>query len=244
VWLGVRAQNLLTPAAPEMMPGQLGASKVHSSRGRRAATGGMQPTRLDRCLRDDGATAPDGRFGLTHAGRRAPVGIWQPPSLLMRHPADGNPTIRDWLGVDSHWPGPEGGGTVEDYLLSHARLIPRDIISLGNELNEEVLRQKQAGHEGLPPSALQGGATLRQAVRRLPACAVCANQISSDLMPKNAALYNYSELFTSTQAYISGVLEDVRSFVRMIGVDRFPRADLGALQEMANLIVAGPDGAR
>jgi len=93
----------------------------------------MQPTRLGGCLRDDGATAPDGRFGLTHAGRRAPVGIWHPPSLLMRHPADGNPTIRDWLGVDGHWPGAEGGGTVEDYLLSHTRLIPRDIISLGNE---------------------------------------------------------------------------------------------------------------
>jgi hypothetical protein len=54
-------------------------------------------------------------------------------------------------------------------------------------------------------------------------------------MPKNAALHNYSELFTSTQAYISGVQEDVRSFVRMIGVDRFPRADLAALQEMADL---------
>jgi hypothetical protein len=65
--------------------------------------------------------------------------------------------------------------------------------------------------------------------------AQCANQISSDLMPKNAALYDYSELFTSTQAYISGVQEDVRSFVRMIGVDRFSRADLGALQEMADL---------
>ena len=45
-------------------------------------------------------------------------------------------------------------------------------------------------------------------------------------MPKNAALHDYSELFTSTQAYISGVQEDVRSFVRMIGVDRFSRADL------------------
>ncbi len=65
--------------------------------------------------------------------------------------------------------------------------------------------------------------------------AQCANQISSDLMPKNAALHDYSELFTSTQAYISGVQEDVRSFVRMIGVDRFSRADLGALQEMADL---------
>ena len=65
--------------------------------------------------------------------------------------------------------------------------------------------------------------------------AQCANQISSDLMPKNAALHNYSELFTSTQAYISGVQEDVRSFVRLIGVDRFSRADLEALQEVADL---------
>jgi hypothetical protein len=54
-------------------------------------------------------------------------------------------------------------------------------------------------------------------------------------MPKNAALHDYSELFTSTQAYISGVQEDVRSFVRLIGVDRFSRADLRALQEMADL---------
>jgi Protein tyrosine and serine/threonine kinase len=42
-------------------------------------------------------------------------------------------------------------------------------------------------------------------------------------------------LFTSTQAYISGVQEDLRSFVRMIGVDRFPRRDLEALQEVADL---------
>jgi hypothetical protein len=52
-------------------------------------------------------------------------------------------------------------------------------------------------------------------------------------MPKNAALHNYSEVFTSTQAYISGVQEQVRSFVRMIGVDRFPRSDLEGLQEVA-----------
>ena len=54
-------------------------------------------------------------------------------------------------------------------------------------------------------------------------------------MPENAALQDYSELFTSTQAYISGVQEDVRSFVRMMGVDRFSRGDLAALQEVADL---------
>ncbi len=158
-----------------------------------------------------------------------------PPSLLMRRGTTGLPTIRDWLGVDGYWPGPDGAGTIEDYLLSHTRLIPRDIISLGNELSEEVLRQKQAGHDNMPPAALQ--AVVQRCAKRFgdSQLAQCANQISSDMMPANAALHNYSELFTSTQAYISGVQEDVRSFVRMIGVDRFPRADLLALEEVADL---------
>jgi Protein tyrosine and serine/threonine kinase len=158
-----------------------------------------------------------------------------PPSLLMRRATSGPPTIGDWLGINGHWPGPDGDGSIEDYLLSHTRLIPRDIISLGNDLNEEVLRQKQAGHEGLPPAAL--ARVVQRCAKRFgdSQLAQCANQISSDLMPKNAALHDYSELFTSTQAYISGVQEDVRSFVRLIGVDRFSRADLVALQEMADL---------
>jgi protein kinase-like protein len=158
-----------------------------------------------------------------------------PTSLLMRRAATGPPTIGDWLGVNGDWLGPDGAGAIEDYLLSHTRLIPRDIISLGNELSEEVLRQKQAGQQGLPPAALQE--VVQRCAKRFgdSQLAQCANQISSDLMPKNAALHDYSELFTSTQAYISGVQEDVRSFVRMIGVDRFPRGDLMALQEVADL---------
>ena len=158
-----------------------------------------------------------------------------PPSLLMRRATSGPPTIGDWLGVNGHWPGPDGDETIEDYLLNHTRLIPRDIISLGNDLNEEVLRQKQAGHQGLPPAALAG--VVQRCAKRFgdSQLAQCANQISSDMMPKNAALHDYSELFTSTQAYISGVQEDVRSFVRLIGVDRFSRADLAALQEVADL---------
>ncbi len=185
-----------------------------------------------------------------------------PSSLLMRRGVSGHPTIRDWLGIDEDWPGAgspggggpggsgqgpdgwprsygwqgaDGGGTIEDYLLGHTRLIPRDIISLGNDLSEEVLRQKKAGHAGLPPEAL--AAVVQRCAKRFgdSQLAQCANQISSDLMPSGAALHDYSELFTSTQAYISGVQEDVRSFVRMIGVDRFSRADLLALQEVADL---------
>jgi hypothetical protein len=158
-----------------------------------------------------------------------------PRSLLIRRPAHGGATIRDWLGINGDWPGPDGDGTIEDYLLNHTRLIPRDIISLGNELSEEVLRQKQAGRDSLPPPVLEG--VIRRCAKRFgdSQLAQCANQITSDLMPKNAAIHNYSEVFTSTQAYISGVQEDIRSFVRLVGVDRFPRGDLDALQEVADL---------
>ena len=158
-----------------------------------------------------------------------------PSSLLMRRTATGPPAISDWLGVDPAWAGPGGDQNIEDYLLSHTRLIPRDIISLGNELSEEVLRRKQAGQDGLPPEAVE--AVVQRCARRFgdSQLAQCANQISSDLMPENAALQEYSELFTSTQAYISGVQEDVRSFVRMIGVDQFSLTDLETLQEMADL---------
>jgi hypothetical protein len=80
-----------------------------------------------------------------------------PASLLMRRlTAGGPPAIGDWLGVEGQWPGPDGDGSVEDYLLSHTRLIPRDIISLGNELSEEVLRHKQAGRDALPRVKLHG----------------------------------------------------------------------------------------
>jgi len=158
-----------------------------------------------------------------------------PASLLMRRATSGPPSIHDWLGVNGNWPGPNGDATIEDYLLSHTRLIPRDIISLGNELSEEVLRQKQAGRTGMPASVLQG--VVQRSAKRFgdSQLAQCANQISSDLMPENAALQDYSELFTSTQAYISGVQEDVRSFVRMMGADRFSRGDLDALQAVADL---------
>ena len=65
-----------------------------------------------------------------------------PPSLLMRRATTGPPTISDWLGVNGQWPGPDGDGTIEDYMLSHTRLIPRDIISLGNE-HKKVLDNRQ-----------------------------------------------------------------------------------------------------
>ncbi|HEX2807399.1 MAG TPA: hypothetical protein VHN80_14635 [Kineosporiaceae bacterium] len=156
-----------------------------------------------------------------------------PPSFLMRRPTDGV-TVCDWLGlptVTNEWGGKE---RVEDYLIRHTRMIPRDVISLGNELAEEVFRQRRAGRDRLPE------AVLREVVARCAKrfgdsqLAQCANQVSSDLLPSHAALHSYSELYTSTQMYIRTVGDEMRSILRLIGTVRFPRSELEGLREIAN----------
>ena len=156
-----------------------------------------------------------------------------PPSFLMRPPADGV-SMRDWLGLATVTDESGNKERVEDYLIRHTRLIPRDVISLGNELAEEVFRQKRTGRNSLPEMAFRE--VVARCARRFgdSQLAQCANQVSSDIMPRNAALHNYSEVYTSTQTYIREIVDQLRSFIRLIGVDQFPRADLDGLRELAN----------
>jgi hypothetical protein len=156
-----------------------------------------------------------------------------PPSFLMRQPTDGV-TTRDWLGVSTiadEWGGKE---RIDDYLIRHTRLIPRDLVSLGNELAEEVFRQKRAGRGAVPEAAIRE--IVARCARRFgdSQLAQCANQVSSDLMPRNAAQHNYSEVYTSTQTYIREIVDEIRSIIRLIGADVFPRSDLDGLRAIAN----------
>jgi hypothetical protein len=156
-----------------------------------------------------------------------------PAEFRMRQTV-GDVTLRDWLGVTTltnEWGTRE---RVEDYLIRHTRLIPRDVISLGNELAEEVLRQKRNGRNQVPEADLKR--VVARCAKRFgdSQLAQCANQISSDLMPLGAAKHTYSQLYTSTQSYITGVLGEMRTIVRMIGAVRFPRSDLEGLRAIAN----------
>src|SRR5215470_1480479 len=156
-----------------------------------------------------------------------------PPECLMRQPSD-DVGVREWLGVTSVTNERGVKERVEDYLIRHTRLIPRDVVSLGNELTEEVFRQRRAGRDRLPEPVLRD--VVARCAKRFgdSQLAQCANQVSADLMPGGAALHSYSELYTGTQVYIRGVLEEMRSILRLVGTARFPRADLEGLREIAN----------
>jgi hypothetical protein len=156
-----------------------------------------------------------------------------PARGLMRQPTNGV-TVRDWLGlttVTNEWGNRE---RVEEYLLRHTRLIPRDLVSLGNQLAEEVLRHKRSGRDRLPEAALRD--VVARCAKRFgdSQLAQCANQVSADLMPSGAALHSYSELYTGAEMYLRGVLDEMRSILRLVGAVRFPRADLESLRDIAN----------
>ena len=112
---------------------------------------------------------------------------------------------------------------VEDHLIRHTRMIPRDVISLGNALAREILRHRKAGRDRLPDAALRDVvARCAKRYRATSSLAQCADPISSDLMPSTAGRYEFTGVYTGDQAYISGVVDQMRSLIRLMKVDQFP----------------------
>jgi hypothetical protein len=156
-----------------------------------------------------------------------------PRSALMRQPTH-SVSVRDWLGVANvadEWGGRE---RIEDYLLRHTRMIPRDVVSLGNALSVEVLRHRKAGRDRLPELVLKD--VVARCAKQFgdSQLAQCANQIAADLMPANAGRYDFSGAFTGDQAYLTTIVEDMRSFLKLVRSDVIPRSDLDSLKEIAN----------
>jgi hypothetical protein len=155
-------------------------------------------------------------------------------------PSAEDPVVR-WLGratIDNI-----GRGRTErtvDYVLRHTRLIPRDLVEVGNALCNAVLRSRQE----------TGGAPTQDTVRRTVAVAAaafgndqiqqCANQISADMAPSRSAQHGYAELYVGRQGYFrDAVVEKLREGLLMIGVDRF---DADTLQSARDLLRQQFDG--
>ena len=112
------------------------------------------------------------------------------------------------------------------YLLRHTRLLARDVVILGNQLTLAALEAKQKRKDRIDAK------TLRRVVRRSAKAfgdehvRICANQISSNLMPPEATRKDFADLYTGDTEYVRGVAEQLRRVIRHIGIDRFGRDDM------------------
>lgn len=102
-------------------------------------------------------------------------------------------TVESWLGHDSvsnlvkHRKEP-----LERYLLRHTRLIPRDIVALGNDMCEAIIRAEGDFDERTIRDVVRGvaGKSGREQIN------VCANQIAAEMMPERAAELGFASFYT------------------------------------------------
>ena len=161
-------------------------------------------------------------------------------STYLMEPGASEDEIARWLGAATVRNEARGiDERVLDYLLRHTRLIPRDIVSLGNALCQEVLRQKALGRAQMPATVLRR-IVARSAKRFGHAqLAQCANQIAADMMPHNAALHGYAEGYVSSREYSRSIQHELRELISMVGSERFGYADVMMLRRAGDEVFDG-----
>jgi predicted Ser/Thr protein kinase len=147
--------------------------------------------------------------------------------LLMRHAEQGPAQVEHWLGhafIENR--ARRIREPILQYFLRHTRLLPRDIVILGNRLSELVTAAKLQGMNEVPQEGI------RQCVREVSRSfgneqlAICANHIASSGMPSDAARRGYDEIYTGDTEFSRGRVDDLRTLIQAIGKDRFSREDL------------------
>lgn len=148
-------------------------------------------------------------------------------------------TAAGWLGTDKVYnPVRKREEAVETYLLRHTRLIPRDVVVLGNRLCAEMARRAIANDGPLDGEAIRR--VVRTTARTFgnEQLAICANQIAVDLMPRQAAALGFENIYTGQDAekyeggfsYIDGLVAILRELLDGVQVDRFGATRMRNLQ--------------
>ena len=145
--------------------------------------------------------------------------------------------IENWLSISEiHNINRDITEPIEQYILRHTRLLPRDIIIIGNSLAEiRNMKENSVGfnlekviREKVSSAAKSFGNELLQ---------ICANQVINNDMPKGAAQKGYSEVYTSIDEYNETVVEKIKTILLSINSDKFNNDKLLFLQEKASEVL-------
>ena len=145
--------------------------------------------------------------------------------------------IYNWLGIRSIYNNYRRiDEPIEQYILRHTRLLPRDIVIIGNSLAEiksmkvnsleldihNIIRSKVAD------CAKTFGNELLQ---------ICANQINNNEMPKGAANREYSEVYTSIKEYKESTTELMKDVLLHANSDKLSWEQILSLQEIEHSLL-------
>jgi len=154
--------------------------------------------------------------------------------LLLQKPGEEAADVHHWLGhrfIENR--GRRIREPIVQYLLRHTRLLPRDVVILGNKLSELVSQARHNGQSEVPQEAIR--LCVREVARSFgnEQLAICANHIASSGMPADAARREYQEIYTGDTEFSRGLVDDLRALIQAIGKDRFGRDELDVAMQLA-----------
>ena len=143
--------------------------------------------------------------------------------------SSGEKNISSWLGVSKiRNMNRKITENIDDYLIRHTRLLPRDIVILGNRLINEL--QNNLMFQNKPVDDV-----IRRTVSEVAThfgaeqIGICAGQIASNTMPMFADKHDISDIYLSNEDYLSQI---ARELTRLIHNSKYDRFDASSLQKM------------
>jgi hypothetical protein len=167
--------------------------------------------------------------------------------LGARSGTDPESLVSAWLGTAtvSHYRG-AATESVTVYLLRHTRLIPRDVVSIGNLLTVEVLAARRRGDEEVPERCIQNAvaeSARLSANEELQACAleIIARQLAS---ARNAADRRRivpdedagSRMLDGMKELLARCVEDVVEREKLNGIDAAATERLGSVISLTDIL--------
>lgn len=142
-------------------------------------------------------------------------------------------SVDSWLGISTIAPDrrPRAVEPVQDYLLRHTRLVPRDIVILGNKLCSAMER---AGYSQLSNDELKR--VVKQVSYSLvdSQLALCVNQVMSDLLVPGAVEKEYDHVYLHPNDYaLNDSKLKIIECIDASGTETFDEAVLDGIDEMA-----------
>ena len=147
-----------------------------------------------------------------------------------------NKSIDNWLGyakiTNTRYNVEEA---IENYIMRHTRLLPRDIVIIGNMLCEKIQENMAIGHgEKLSQDDIRKIVSRAASIFGNEQLIICGSQIASDSMPAHAAQQQFSEFYTGNHEYIDSKVDELKDILRSIGKDRFTKKDLTKAKILSN----------
>jgi hypothetical protein len=138
-----------------------------------------------------------------------------------------------WLGLRTVQSDPEDEPEdIERYLIRHTRMIPRDVVDLGNHLCGAVADAKSDGLTAVPASTVKDVVADRAASFAQAQIRACVNRLATDV---NFDLANAgADAFTGDSDYAQGLRRTLVDMIASFGAERFDGRRLQRAAELAD----------